>query len=396
MKYKILIVGAGFGQLPAITRAKELDLEIIVVDKNPEAIGMKLANYSYPIDVLDKEEILAIARKHEINGIMTMQSDLPVPTIGFVNDALGLTGVSYEVANFCSNKIETRKRLKVKQCAQPNFEIVDNLDSTRLAATSIGFPCVIKAPDSSGSRGIVKVGADSEIDFAFNEAFKYTRGKSILVEEYVVGLEFGAQTFSVNGKCEIVLLHNDTISSPPFMIPIGHSLPFTHLSDEQKDEAERDIRNAIEALGIKNGPANVDLILDNESKKVKVIEVGARIGATCLPELVTYHSGIDWVGNTIKNAMNLNVDLRFKHQKPIAALIIESPIDGLFRNYILQEGFNEKELIEYEVTPEVNEEVNILRKGTDRIGKIIAYGVDVETAERKVKYYRDLIQINVE
>lgn len=393
MNKAILIVGAGFGQIPAIKAAKSMDLITIVVDKNPNAVGAKLADVFCEVDIIDKEGVLKIAKEHKVSGLMTMQSDLPVPTIGYVNDQLGLSGVSLEVAKACSNKMETRKKLQHKSSAQPQFTIVATLEEADHAAQTLGFPCVIKAPDSSGSRGVTKVNGRNEIEGAFNEAFKYSREKEILVEEFIEGLEFGAQTFSVNGTCVCVLLHSDTMSQPPYMIPIGHSFPFDLLNEEERIQAVQDIKDAVNALGIENGPANVDLILDKNTNRVKVIEIGARIGATCLPELVYYHTGIDWVKNTLLNAMGEQVDLQVKYEKPVAALIIESPGDGVYIGFDLPEGGLVQEIIEFEVTANIGEEVNVLRKGTDRIGKIIAYGDSAKEAEEIVHKFRDNIRI---
>lgn len=379
MNKRILIVGAGFGQLPAFESSEKLGLEIITVDKNPDALGMKLADYAYPIDIIDKERILEIALKHNVNGVLTMQSDLPVPTIGYINDHLNLKGVSYKTASVCSNKIETRKILKEKKCAQPDFIIVDNYNDAFSAAKKIGFPCIIKAPDSSGSRGVTKVKNTEEVQNAVDEAFKYSRINEIIVEEYIDGLEFGAQTFSVNGKCEIVLLHSDIISSPPYMIPIGHSFPFDLINDEDKKRAIEDIKNAVISLGIENGPANVDLILDKTNNRIKIIEIGARIGATCLPELVNYHTGIDWVEQTILNTLDENIDLEIKQNIPVTAFIIEANKDGILTSYEFPERLiKSSDLLEYEITAKIGEEVNILRKGTDRIGKVIYKGNTVE------------------
>ena len=394
MKKKILIVGAGYGQIPAIITAKKYDLEVIVVDKNPNAPGMKLAHYAYPVDVIDKEGVFKIARTHRIDGIMTMQSDLPVPTVGYVNDMLHLKGVNHEVAHFCSNKIETRKRLKLKNCFQPAFEIARTTAEAEIAAHKIGLPCIIKAPDSSGSRGVVKVTTADEIPSAFQEALKYTRSAFILIEEYVSGLEFGAQTFSVNGKCCSVLIHNDIMSPPPYMIPVGHSFPFKY--PEQTTVAIAEIKRAIEALGIADGPANVDLIFDQKKDTIKVIEVGARIGATCLPELVYYHTGIDWVKETIKNAIGEKADLTPKYQKSVAAVIVESPKDGYYKGYrFMNESVHAENILEFEITAKPDEEVNVLRKGTDRIGKIVVSGKNVMEAENTALSFRNAVIIDV-
>lgn len=393
MSKKILVVGAGFGQVPAILKAKELGLEVIVVDRNESAIGMSMADFAYNVDTVDKEKILEIAIKHQVDGIMTMQSDLPVPSIGYVNDKLGLKGVSYATANYCSNKIETRKRLAEKHCQQPRFKIISTINEAITSVSEIGLPCVIKAPDSSGSRGVIKINKIEDVPQAFEEAIVYTRGKELLVEEYISGLEFGAQTFSIDGKCKVVLLHNDTMSSPPYMIPTGHSFPFKHSID--LDQAKSDIKNAIEAIGITDGPANIDLILDANSNTIKIIEIGARIGATCLPELVYYHTGIDWVETTIKNTIGENVSLLPIKDQPVAALILESPKDGIYKGYEIEDRFKE-DILEYEVTVQIGESINVLRKGTDRIGKLLAYGNTVQEAEQKVKNLRDSIIILVE
>lgn len=395
MKNKsLLIIGAGFGQLPAIRKAKELGIITICVDKNPNALGMTEADFSYVVDVTDFEGCLNIAKKYSVDGVMTMQSDLPVPTVGFINDALNLIGVDQKTALACSNKILMRKILKENNCEQPRFEIIESLADAKKAVDKIGLPCVIKAPDSSGSRGVTKVQSLEEIEVAFNEALQYSRDKLIIVEEYISGLEFGAQTFSENGECKLVLMHNDTLSEPPYMIPIGHSFPFKYLNDSERKVAENDIKKAIVSLGIKDGPANVDLILDSNTNRVKVIEIGARIGATCLPELIYYHTGKDWVELTIKNLMNEVVSFDFNSVNPVAALILHSPVDGIFNDIILPK--KQENLIEFEVTVKKNEEVSKLRKGTDRIGKMLCGGNTVENAEENAIEFFNAINLIID
>lgn len=394
MNKKLLILGAGFGQMPAILAAKEMGIEAIVADMNPAAVGAPVADHFYEVNTIDKEAVLEIAKKHNINGLMTMQSDIAVPTVGFVNDALGLNGVSLEVANFCSNKTETRKRLDGKTTAQPAFRVTTTLQEAEAAVGEIGFPCVIKAPDSSGSRGVTKIDTLAELETAFAEAVKYSRVGTIIVEEFVDGLEFGAQTFSEGGKCVSVLLHTDTMSPPPYMIPVGHSFPFTMLSEQEQKIAIEDIKAAVEALGIYEGPANVDLILDKHTNKVKVIEIGARIGATCLPELVEYHTGINWVKATIKNCMGEKADLTPIKSQPVAAVILESPADGTYIGCENMPAIG-GDVLEFEITVAEGDKVSKLRKGTDRIGKIVTLGKDVQEAEQNAEKLKQQLKFTI-
>ncbi|MBX9448452.1 MAG: hypothetical protein KL787_01475 [Taibaiella sp.] len=115
-----------------------------------------------------------------------------------------------------------------------------------------------------------------------------------------------------------------------------------------------------------------------------------------MPELVYYHTGIDWVKNTILNAIGEEVDLQLKFEKPVAAIIIESPKDGVYRGFEVNDKEMRNQILEFEITTSIGEQINQLRKGTDRIGKIVAYGDNVEEAEKRVEIFRNEVQIIVE
>jgi len=394
MSKTIMIVGAGFGQVPAIEKAKDLGYQVIAIDKNPDAIGMSKADISLAVDIIDIKEVVNVAKEYNIDGIMTMQSDIAVPGVGAVVDALSLNGVGLIVANRCSNKIEARELFEKANVPQPDFRVIDTLQEALVASKLIGYPCVIKAPDSSGSRGITKVNNESEVLKAFDEGKKYSRIGKLLVEDFVDGEEIGAQAFSRNGKCIKVLVHNDTISNPPFMIPTGHSFP-SFLSDEIRLIAEKACKNAVEAIGISSGPSNIDLILSKDGTPM-IIEIGARIGATCLPELVKYHTGIDWVEQTIKSCLGEDVDLTNTKDEAVAALILESPQDGVLKSFTAPDTIRNSSVLEWEMTAVSLDEVHKLRKGTDRIGKIIVIAENVKEAEAEAMKIKSKFQYKID
>jgi biotin carboxylase len=392
----LLILGAGFGQVPAIQKAIELGLNVLVVDKNPNAIGMMMVKKSFPIDIIDEIAVLNLAKENNIDGIMTMQTDLPIPVIGLINDKLKLTGVSYQGALNCSNKTQTRLKLKEKGIKQPVFEIVKSYNEAKIAAKKIGYPVIVKSADSSGSRGVTKVDRYENIPRAFKEAINNSRQKYVLVEEYIDGIEFGAQAFSVNGECLKVLLHNDKLASGKFMVPVRHSFP-TFINGDQLLNTEKTIKECIKALEINNGPSNIDMIFDKRDGQAKIIEVGARIGATCLPELVEYFSGIDWVKTSILNALGHEVDLKQTLNFPVAAEILEANQDGVLREIIIpDEVKNHKNLIEIEITKKIGDKVSKLRKGTDRIGKIIVKEDSYKKAEKLVSSLKCKVIFKIE
>ncbi|HET8985294.1 MAG TPA: hypothetical protein VFN03_06000, partial [Trueperaceae bacterium] len=81
----VLIVGAGAGQVPAIHTARAMGWRVVTVDRSPDAPGMALADAAHAVDILDSEGVVAVASAEKVDGAMTMQSDIGVPIIGYVN-----------------------------------------------------------------------------------------------------------------------------------------------------------------------------------------------------------------------------------------------------------------------------------------------------------------------
>lgn len=371
----LLVVGAGAGQIPAIMAAKAMGLRVVTVDRNGSAPGMALSDSALAVDVADIDGVVRVARDFNVRGAMTMQSDLPVAAVGAVNDALGLSGVSVEVAHRCSNKIAMREALASAGIPQPQFRRVHSLGDAVTACIEIGYPCVVKAPDSSGSRGVTRVDSSSQIEAAFHDAKAVARDAFVIIEEFITGIEFGAQTFSSKKMCVAVHVHDDEISEPPHMVPIAHSYPTT-LPQTTVEHAREVISSAVDALGVADGPANVDAIVGADGL-VRIIEVGARIGATCLPELTSYYTGTDWVEIAVLAALNEDVTMRQSDQRAVAAYILQAPNDGVLLDWSApSEMLHDPRLLEWEVSAERGDEVSALRKGTDRIGKVVATGSD--------------------
>jgi biotin carboxylase len=324
-----------------------------------------------------------------------MQSDIGVPTVAAVNQVCGGAGVTPDVALACSNKIVMRETLAAAGVCQPTFAVVRDVQEAVEAAHRIGYPCMVKAPDSSGSRGVIKVRCAGDVEAALVEARSWSRDDRLLVESCIEGHELGAQSFHIHGVCQLVLVHNDTMATGPYPVPTGHSFPVI-LSQQQIHLVQEQCARAGEALGIRHGPVNLDLMID-ASGSVHILEVGARIGATCLPELVYHHTGIDWIEAGVLAAVGDSPLLSIQKEKVVAARILESPVDGLLKAYEANDALLKRpELIEWEVVAPVGSRVSRLRKGPDRIGKVLATGSDVDHAVAFVEEFAASLRLDVE
>ena len=81
---KIMILGAGAGQLPFINICKQKGAFVVAISPKGDYPGIKAADSFYDCDTRDKERILEIARKEHIDAITTDQTDVSVPAAAYV------------------------------------------------------------------------------------------------------------------------------------------------------------------------------------------------------------------------------------------------------------------------------------------------------------------------
>lgn len=122
-----MILGASELQLPAIRTAKEMGLQVITLDMNPDSMGFKEPGIIHEIiSTLDEEKVLEAAKRYKIDAITTICADFAMRTVARVSEELDLPGISVKAAYTATNKAALRKRLKECGIPIPKFEKADN------------------------------------------------------------------------------------------------------------------------------------------------------------------------------------------------------------------------------------------------------------------------------
>ena len=125
------------------------------------------------------------------------------------------------------------------------------------------------------------------------------------MEEFIVGREFGAQAFMMDGKVQFILPHGDYIFMGSTGVPAGHFAPY-ELSEEQLQDCYETTERALKAMKLDNCACNCDFIM--RDGKTYVLEIGGRSGATCLAELVSIYYGYDYYEKIIEVALGEKPD----------------------------------------------------------------------------------------
>lgn len=196
---KMMIIGAGAGQVPLIREAKQRGLYTIVVSIDGNYPGICEADQHLIVDIFDKELVLEIAKQEKIQYILSDQSDFAVPTVAYVAEKLGLIGNSIDTAEIFTNKQKQRKFCLNHNYKVPRIHIISG-EHDDITTITIPFPWVVKPVDSQGSRGISIVSTSTEARYALKDALNYSKSKEIIIEEYFKGREIVCEGWVMNGE----------------------------------------------------------------------------------------------------------------------------------------------------------------------------------------------------
>lgn len=303
---KVLILGASFYQLPAIIQAKKLGYHVVTCDYLPNNPGHKISDESYNVSTTDKEAVLDLAKKVNIDGVVSYATDQSAETAAYVSEKLGFPSNSVNAVKTLTNKDLFKQHLKNNNFSVPNINWFSSEEEAVSGMSTLRLPVMVKPVDASGSKGVSKVNNNEEIEHAVNNAFSYSRNKRIIVEEFIEqdGFLIGGDGFIIDGELVFSCLinqHNDN-EAPNVYAPIAESVPYID-KNGMKNLVRDELEKLVKSLNLKVGSINFDIMINKEGK-IFLIDVGPRNGGNLIPKVIELATGIDLTSYCIRCAMN--------------------------------------------------------------------------------------------
>lgn len=373
---KILILGAGIYQVPLIKKARELDLFSIVVSVPGNHPGFEFADKIAYVDTTDFEKVLELARRERVDGICTAGTDVAIISLGYACEHLELPGISHEAACIVNDKARMKDAFLNGGVRTARYFKANTLEECEKAYEALEKPVLIKATDSSGSRGISVVNSFDRLEQAYALALSVSRQKVVVVEEFIEGEEFGAQAFVENGSVRFILPHGDYVFKGDTGVPIGHFAPYA-LDPAIIEDCKIQLTRAIKSAGLCTCAINADFILKGD--KVYVIEIGARSGATCLAELTSIFYGIDYYEQIIRAALGEETDFMPRENMPNASMLLYSTQSGIIKS-IRNDNLPDWRIAEIKFDYAAGDTIRAFRVGPDRIGHVITRAETLDEA----------------
>lgn len=210
---KVMLLGSGELGKEVIIELMRLGVEVIAVDRYPDAPGMQVAHRSHVINMLDGEALKALIEKE--------QPDLVVPEIEAIATPIlvELEAAGQRVIPTARATRLTMDREGIRRLASETLGVrtspylfAATSDEYLAALEEIGVPCVVKPVMSSSGKGQSTVRVAEDALDAWNYAQAGARGGAdkVIVEGFV------------DFDYEITLLTIRHCDGTSFCAPIGH------------------------------------------------------------------------------------------------------------------------------------------------------------------------------
>ena len=380
MSRTILILAAGPPQLGLIEAARAAGLRVVAADYNPRAVGLSLADEAAHVSAEDESEVRALADELRPDGIAAAGTDIPMLVAVRVAADLGLANpISPQTALAAVSKRRQRELFAAAGVPQPERRLCTSLAEAEAAAADLGFPCVVKAPDRQGQRGLTLVHEPSELPSAVELALEASREADALVEELVAGPELTVNAFSVDGRYYPLTVTDRVLAEPPaFGVALAHVWPSKHDTDEVVKVA----RAAAEALGVRDGPTYTQVLLGPDGPRV--VELAARLGGGHDAELCEAALGVDL--NRLALACALGDPIEEEALRPRATAggacirFLVPPVGRLEAVEAVEEAEVTEGVRWVRIYRAPGYELRELRTGADRAGAALAVGETREQA----------------
>ncbi len=308
----------------AVQIAAERGIPTQFIARDPdEYVGMtpdvlSIADTVARVDTYDVGKLIHHAAKSGARAMLAVDDYRLVPT-AIAAQALGLPHA--DVLGLVNAHFKDRTR-RLTDGIGPHVRHVV-LDRSRTPDTSpLGYPCVLKPLDDSGSTGVTICHDDREFRAALVRVADvrrnhrdYVCSEGLLVEEYVEGEEFTAECMwdGLRDCWQLIGYTKKLLAPQPSTVETGAVFPYFFESALDR-HIEGLVYRWLAAIGHRWGSAHVEFKVAADT--ATLIEVNPRLGGDQIRDLIRLTSGVDTI--------ELYLDLAMGDPQPVGRVDVRN------------------------------------------------------------------------
>lgn len=394
---KVMLLGGNYFQMTATKAAKELGYHVISVDYLPDNPAHKYADEYHNVSTTDKDAVLELARKLNIDGIVSYASDVSAPTAAYVAEKIGLPTNPYKSVMILTQKDLFRKFMEENGFRVPHGKSFCDKQEAYKFFKKLSLPVMIKPTDASGSKGVTKVIADSQFNEAFDMALSYSLSGHVIIEQFIekVGYQIDGDGFVLDGKIRFfgVMDQHKDIECAPY-VPIGLSCPSVQKKNIQ-EKARQEIQRIFDLLDMKFGAFNFEYIVD-ANENVYIIEIGPRNGGNFITDTLKLATGVDLASYTIRAALGDSCEDLTDLNDPscMSSYILHSLKDGAYDGLDIKADI-ENDILKQLIFVEQDGQISRFQNGGMAVGAMVIRFNNVEEMCWRMDHMNEFIKVKV-
>ncbi len=395
---KLMLLGGLRYLLPVIEAAHRHDIHVITVDYLPSNIAHKYSDEYHNVSIIDKEAVLELAQRLQIDGIMSFAVDPGVVAAAYTAEKMGLPfQCSYEAACILQDKSRFRKFLADNGFNVPNARGYSEGDDALRDVDYFNWPVIVKPVDSAGSKGVTRVDDPADLPAAITHALDCSPSRHFIIEDFLEleGYQSSTDVFTVEGKlvhCPFSDQLFDKNAINPY-VPAIEIWPST-MPQTAKNELRSELQRLFKLLNCKTGIYNVEARLCKNGKAY-IMEVSPRGGGNRIAELQRYATGVDLIEAEMLKAIGLPLMpiLDANLTKYWCNYILHSNKGGVFKEIRYSGGFNEACVVEEGILAKVGDVIQPFTGANQSLGTIFLRFDTRQELDRFVQSPSDYISI---
>ena len=380
---KVVLCGSGELGKEFVIELQRYGVEVIALDKYPDAPAMQVAHRSYVVSMLDGEALREIIEKEKPDYIVPEVEAIATTTL------MDLEKEGYHVipnarATWLTMNREGIRRLAAEELGIPTspYRFAATEEEFKEAVKVIGMPCVVKPIMSSSGHGQSVIRTEEEIDHAWHYAQEGGRaGAGKVIVEGFVDFDY-----------EITQLTVRHIGGTSYLEPVGHvqkdgdyreSWQPQAMSPIAKERAREIAGKITEALGGR-GIFGVELFVKGDD--VIFSEVSPRPHDTGMVTMIT--QDLSQFALHARAVLGLPIpNIEFHGPGASRAVVVDGESDHLSLGNLDKVLEQPDTQMRFFGKPSVN--------GHRRMAVLLARGLDVADARKKTGVMMGHLQVNL-
>lgn len=293
---KLLVIGADVNDMEIVRTAQSMGVYTIVVDwttdhsKSPAKL---IADEAWDMNYRDVNAIVQKCKEENIDGIMAGYSERRVLLAAKISELLGKPFYATEQIM----KLTMDKRKFKEMCMKFNVPVpkefcTDGIPSEK-DISSIVYPVIVKPADYGGRFGITICENKDELMPAVEKALSFSENKSVVIEEYISGVEMSALYILADGEIELALVDDkfQVINNGKASVLCNVAVAPSRNLDIFLKTVDPHIRDFLRGINAKNGMAFFQMIVGK--KGIRVFEMGYRLNGGNDCHIIEKFNGIN-------------------------------------------------------------------------------------------------------